>query len=106
MTTATVLGHRFFSPAWPAALARRLFATLVVESAPCMSCRLHASFILLACMAVAVDARADTKPSERGTPFDLQDFINRELQAGKQPIVVPPGRYRVTPHERPASPAQ
>ena len=34
-----------------------------------------------------------------GTPFDLQGFINRELHVGKRRIVVPPGRYRVTPHE-------
>ena len=35
-----------------------------------------------------------------GTPFDLQGFIDREIKAGGQRIVVPPGRYRVTPKNR------
>lgn len=38
--------------------------------------------------------------AEVGTPFDLQAFIDGELAAGKQQIVVPPGRYRVTPQHR------
>ena len=33
----------------------------------------------------------------RGTEFDLQGFIDKELAAGKKEIVVPPGRYRVKP---------
>jgi parallel beta-helix repeat protein len=32
-----------------------------------------------------------------GVPFDLQGFIDREIAAGHKRIVVPPGRYRVTP---------
>ena len=32
-----------------------------------------------------------------GKDFDLPGFIERELKAGKQRIVVPPGRYRVEP---------
>ena len=32
--------------------------------------------------------------------FDLQGFIDREIRAGHQRIVVPPGRYRVTPKDR------
>ena len=35
-----------------------------------------------------------------GTPFDLQGFIDQEIKAGTQRIVVPPGRYRVTPKNR------
>ncbi len=35
-----------------------------------------------------------------GTPFDLQGFINRALAAGQKRIVVPPGRYRVTPQQQ------
>lgn len=35
-----------------------------------------------------------------GVNFDLQQFINSELNAGKTSIVIPPGRYRVTPHDR------
>jgi hypothetical protein len=38
--------------------------------------------------------------AEVGTPFGLQGFIDGELAAGKQEIVVPPGRYRVTPLHR------
>ena len=32
--------------------------------------------------------------------FDLQRFIDAELKAGKQRVIVPPGHYRVTPHDR------
>jgi hypothetical protein len=32
-----------------------------------------------------------------GTDFDLQGFIDKEVNAGSQKIVVPPGRYRVKP---------
>ncbi len=35
-----------------------------------------------------------------GVPFDLQKFIDAEVQAGRKRIVVPPGRYRVTPRHR------
>ena len=35
-----------------------------------------------------------------GVPFDLQGFIDREAKAGSKRIVVPPGRYRVTPRNR------
>jgi len=35
-----------------------------------------------------------------GAEFDLQGFIDGELHAGKSHVVVPPGRYRVTPRER------
>jgi parallel beta-helix repeat protein len=33
-------------------------------------------------------------------PFDIQGFVDTELQAGQKRIVIPPGRYRVTPHNR------
>jgi hypothetical protein len=35
-----------------------------------------------------------------GTPFDLQGFVDKEIKAGSKRIVVPPGRYRVTPQDR------
>lgn len=35
-----------------------------------------------------------------GVPFDLQGFIDKQIAAGKKRIVVPPGRYRVTPQHR------
>jgi len=34
-----------------------------------------------------------------GTAFDLQGYIDQRLQAGEKKIVVPPGRYRVRPHQ-------
>ena len=42
---------------------------------------------------------ADDAPMA-GTPFDLQGYIDGELKVGKKRIVIPPGRYRVTPHKR------
>jgi hypothetical protein len=35
-----------------------------------------------------------------GVPFDLQGFIDKQIAAGAKRIVVPPGRYRVTPRDR------
>ncbi len=35
-----------------------------------------------------------------GTPPDLQGFIDTQLRAGEHRVVVPPGRYRVTPRGR------
>jgi hypothetical protein len=45
-------------------------------------------------------AGTSTAAPANGTPFDLQGFIDRELQAGKTRVIVPPGRYRVTPRNR------
>ena len=54
------------------------------------------TFLLLAC-----PQRASCGNAENGVPFDLQGFIDQALHAGKNKIVVPPGRYRVTPrHQR------
>lgn len=33
-----------------------------------------------------------------GVDFDLQKFLDKEIKKGKKEIVVPPGRYRVTPN--------
>jgi hypothetical protein len=54
------------------------------------------SVLCLTCFGLR-QARAGGTP---GVDFELQRFIDTELQAGKQRIVVPPGRYRVTPHDR------
>jgi parallel beta-helix repeat protein len=35
-----------------------------------------------------------------GQPFDLQGFVDNEIKAGTPRIVIPPGRYRVTPRDR------
>jgi hypothetical protein len=42
----------------------------------------------------------ETKMADAGVPFDLQGFMDKELAAGKKQIVVPPGRYRVTPRNQ------
>jgi hypothetical protein len=62
---------------------------------------MKARFLFVALLAVGSCRVPPTvlgaQASGAGVPFDLQGFINRELAAGHQPIVVPPGRYRVTP---------
>jgi len=35
-----------------------------------------------------------------GIDFDLQGFVDKAIQAGRRPVIIPPGRYRVTPHRR------
>ncbi len=54
---------------------------------------------LLAFVVFALSAFS-TWGAENGTPFDLQGFIDKEVAAGNKRIVVPPGRYRVTPQHR------
>jgi parallel beta-helix repeat protein len=45
-----------------------------------------------------------TTGAEGGTPepveLGLQQYVNDQIQAGRKRIVVPPGRYRVTPRDR------
>jgi hypothetical protein len=42
-----------------------------------------------------------TQPALQSAPtFDLQSFINVQIESGKTRIVVPPGRYRVAPKDR------
>jgi hypothetical protein len=50
---------------------------------------------------VAVGAGA-APPAPRGpaVDFDLQGLVDRAIKAGSKRIVVPPGRYRVTPKDR------
>jgi parallel beta-helix repeat protein len=59
---------------------------------------LFATFLLVA--TAWLGHAADTTKPAAGVPFDLQGFIDQELQAGKKRVVVPPGRYRVTPKDR------
>jgi len=59
----------------------------------------HTSFLLVLLLLVVV-VRAEPSSQQQGVSFDLQQFIDHEIQVGKQHIVVPPGRYRVTPHDR------
>jgi len=44
--------------------------------------------------------RDETPRADSGVPFDLQGFLRKQLQAGARRIVVPPGRYRVSPTGR------
>jgi hypothetical protein len=61
----------------------------------------------LICLGQRIDAPGAETPTAvpvqvpaNGVPFDLQGFIDKELQAGARRIVVPPGCYRVTPRNR------
>jgi parallel beta-helix repeat protein len=59
--------------------------------------------LLLAFCAFARETPAPDPSLPARTPgvgFDLQRFVDAELKAGKQRIVIPPGRYRVAPHDR------
>ena len=38
--------------------------------------------------------------SQIGQPFDLQGFVDQQVKEGTTRIVIPPGRYRVTPQNR------
>jgi parallel beta-helix repeat protein len=58
------------------------------------------SILLSACLLLAVAARAESSPEGQGVSFDLQGYIDRQLHAGKTQVVVPPGRYRVTPRDQ------
>jgi hypothetical protein len=43
---------------------------------------------------------AQATASANGVPFDLQGFIDKEIAPGNKRVVVPPGRYRVTPQRQ------
>ncbi|MCY3021314.1 MAG: right-handed parallel beta-helix repeat-containing protein [Planctomycetota bacterium] len=45
----------------------------------------------------ACAAGEEAKVPDTGVAFDLQGLIDKEVKAGSRKIVVPPGRYRVTP---------
>jgi hypothetical protein len=55
---------------------------------------------LLAWLLCAVVAGAANSSPARGADFDIQGFIDRQIQDGKTNIVVPPGSYRVVPRDR------
>ena len=38
--------------------------------------------------------------ADLGIDFDLQGFVDKAIKAGLRPIVIPTGRYRVTPRQR------
>jgi hypothetical protein len=45
-------------------------------------------------------AETQTHAATIGVPFDLQGFIDQRIATGTRRIVVPPGKYRVTPRNR------
>ena len=62
----------------------------------------HAVTATCAALILAATLAAETAPvgfaaGDPGTPFDLQGFIDARLAEKQTQIVVPPGRYRVTP---------
>ena len=59
----------------------------------CLAGKLIVAVLLPAVPVQAADVVA-------GVPFDLQEGIDKEIAAGNRRIVVPPGRYRVSPKSR------
>lgn len=64
-------------------------------------------FVTTSCAAAPVNTDVATSPGTPatatapiGTDFDLQGFIDGAVKAGQKTIVIPPGRYRVTPKNR------
>lgn len=47
-----------------------------------------------------VSAAIGASVTDKGTNFDLQGFVDKAVHAKLNPIVIPPGRYRVTPSKR------
>ena len=64
---------------------------------PIRNPRLAGVVFLAMILCLSAVTGAESKTDGPGVPFDLQGFINQQLQAGKSRIVVPPGRYRVAP---------
>ncbi len=56
--------------------------------------------IAIAIAIVAVVSTRAGRAEKRGRAFDLQGHIDRGIHDGVKKIVVPPGRYRVTPQNR------
>jgi len=59
--------------------------------------RIVAALLALPLLTIGTTAWG-TPPAAKGVEFDLQGLIDRQIKAGERRIVVPPGRYRVTPH--------
>jgi len=60
---------------------------------------------LIVCTTLLLSGALQALAQARGdlhnvTPFDLQGLIDQQILAGNKHIVVPPGRYRVTPKNR------
>ncbi|MDR3709636.1 MAG: right-handed parallel beta-helix repeat-containing protein [Capsulimonadaceae bacterium] len=60
-----------------------------------MSKLISALFLAAACLMDATHAAPIA-----GVPFDLQGYIDKAVASGQKKIVVPPGRYRITPCNR------
>ncbi|HIK93967.1 MAG TPA: hypothetical protein EYG03_18635, partial [Planctomycetes bacterium] len=53
---------------------------------------------LLLVLFTGSEVRANS--DDAGVSFDLQSHIDQAVDNGQKKIVIPPGRYRVTPHQR------
>ncbi|WP_197528338.1 right-handed parallel beta-helix repeat-containing protein [Aeoliella mucimassa] len=53
--------------------------------------------LLITLVACCPWMRANAAEAEVGTPFDLQGYVDQAIAEGQSRIVIPPGRYRVTP---------
>jgi hypothetical protein len=58
------------------------------------------SLVLLTVLLAAAAGVNGAETPDAGMPFDLQGLVEKEIKAGAKKIVVPPGRYRVTPKNR------
>ena len=52
------------------------------------------------CLVIITPGAIQAGPGDSGIDLDLQGFVDKAIQDGPQPIVIPPGRYRVTPRHR------
>ena len=59
----------------------------------------NVSLLLSALLAFHLVLPANAAEAEVGTPFDLQGFVDQAIAEGQSRIVIPPGRYRVTPRK-------
>jgi hypothetical protein len=52
----------------------------------------------LVCISFVLSALSIQAQIDSGVPFDLQGYINQKISEGETNIVVPPGRYRISPN--------
>lgn len=52
------------------------------------------------CTALVSGQDSQVRPGGPGIDFDLQGFVDQALEARLDPVVIPPGRYRVAPRDR------
>jgi hypothetical protein len=61
----------------------------------------HLSALMVAASSIVIpEIMSAAENAGRGIPFDLQAYIDKEIKTGAARIVIPPGRYRVTPRNQ------